>query len=133
MSNEHITWQQRYRIFISCINFIYFADMSKKFRTIYIALLGVIFLFSCVKKQSRKEIEDNLKSAMGTFLNHKPGLDTSRIKFNVLDVSFFENKKGYNCEFKVNMKQKMPDRLLDTVGYMSANISKDFTTVSRKN
>lgn len=109
--------------------------MSKGYRNTYcIAILAIIFLFSCVKKQDRKEVEDNLKAAMGTFLNQKPGLDTSQVKFNVLEVSFFEDKKkGYICEFKVNMKQKMPNRLLDTVGYMSADISKDFTTVTRKN
>lgn len=89
-------------------------------------------MFSCLKKQSRKEVEENLKTAMGLFLNNSPRIDTSSAKFNVQEVSFYESPKGYICEFKVNMKQKMPDRLVDTVGYMSADISKDFKTVTRK-
>jgi len=88
--------------------------------------------FSCIKKTSRKELETELKTAMELSLNHQPRIDTSLIKFKVLEVSYYEGKKVYTCEFKVNMKQKMPDRLIDTVGYMNADISKDFKTVERR-
>jgi len=105
--------------------------MYKKFRTISICLLGVLLMFSCIKKRGRKEIEENLKTAMELSLNHQPRADTSQTKFKVLEVSFYEGPKLYTCEFKVNLKQKMPDRLVDTTGYMKAEISKDFNTVSR--
>jgi hypothetical protein len=105
--------------------------MYKKFRTISICLFGVFLMFSCIKKHGRKEIEENLKTAMELSLNHKPGVDTSLEKFKVLEVSFYEGPKVYTCEFKVNLKQKMPDRLVDTTGFMKADISKDFNTVSR--
>jgi hypothetical protein len=96
------------------------------------ALLAGIFLFSCLKKPAKDEVENNLKKAMGLYLNHRPQIDTSKVKFDVLTVTFFEEPKQYICEFKVNMKQQMPDRSIDTVGYMNANISKDFKVVSRR-
>ncbi len=65
-------------------------------------------------------------------LNHQPKVDPSLTQFKVLEVSFYEGPKVYTCEFKVNMKQKMPDRLVDTVGYMNADVSKDFKTISRR-
>jgi hypothetical protein len=89
-------------------------------------------MFSCIKKTDRKELEADLKTAMELSLNHQPRIDTSQVHFTVLEVSFFEGKKVYNCEFKVNMKQKMPERLVDTIGYMRADISKDFKTVDRR-
>ena len=68
----------------------------------------------------------------GLYLNHRPQIDTSKTKFYVLEVTYYEATRGFICEFKVNMKQQLPDRLVDTVGYMNANISKDFKEVSRK-
>lgn len=106
--------------------------MIKEFRIKTIAVLCGIFLFSCVKKPTKNEVESDLKAAMGLYLNHQPKIDTSKVKFDVLTVTYYEASKGYICEFKVNMKQKMPDRLLDTTGFMNANVSKDFKTVSRK-
>lgn len=105
--------------------------MFKKIRIISTCFLSAILLFSCIKKTSKKDLETDLKTAMELSLNHQPRIDTSKTRFKVLEVSFFEGKKAYNCEFKVNMKQKMPDRLVDTVGYMRADISKDFKTVDR--
>jgi hypothetical protein len=107
--------------------------MLKEFRIIGIVFLSSIILLSCVKKPAKNEVELDLKNAMGLYLNHQPRIDTSKVKFDVLSVTFYEASKGYICEFKVNMKQQLPDRLLDTTGFMNANISKDFKTVSRKN
>jgi hypothetical protein len=97
------------------------------------ALLGGIFLSSCLKKDDRKQTEQNLKTAMDLYLNHQPRIDTSRVKFNVMEVTFFEGKLGFICNFKVNMKEKRDSILTDTTGYMNANISKDFKEVSRRN
>jgi hypothetical protein len=105
--------------------------MLKKFRFLTAALFSGLILISCVKKTSRKDTEDGLKNAMGLYLNHSPKIDTSRVKFNVLEVTYFEDKEYYVCHFKVNMKQERKDRLLDTTGSMSAHISKDFKDVSR--
>jgi len=95
-------------------------------------LLTGVFLISCLKKPAKNEVENNLKTAMGLYLNHQPRIDTSKVKFDVLTVTYYEASKGYICEFKVNMKQQLPDRFVDTVGFMNANISKDFKSVNRK-
>jgi hypothetical protein len=107
--------------------------MYKMIRFIFLTILSGIFCFSCVKKTSKRDTEESLKTAMGLYLNHGPRVDTSRIKFNVLEVAFFEEKMFYVCNFRVNMKQKRDDRLIDTTGSMSANISKDFKDVTRTN
>jgi hypothetical protein len=106
--------------------------MKSKSAVIAIALLGGIFFSSCLKKDNRKQTEENLKTAMDLYLNHQPKIDTSRVKFNVLEVTFFDGKLGYICNFKVNMKEKRDSILTDTTGYMNANISKDFKNVSRR-
>jgi hypothetical protein len=107
--------------------------MNKMIRFIFLAMFSGILFFSCVKKTSKKDTEESLKSAMGQYLNHGPRVDTSRIKFSVLEVAFFEEKMFYVCNFRVNMKQKRDDRLIDTTGSMSANISKDFKDITRTN
>ena len=114
------------------ILFIYFAAMKKKFSTFLLIILSGIFLCSCLKKDSKKQTEENLKTAMDLYLNHQPKIDTSRVKFKVLEVTFFEGKLGYICDFKVNMKEKRDNMLMDTTGYMNANVSKDFKEVSRR-
>jgi hypothetical protein len=105
--------------------------MFKKFRFIFIAVFSGILMLSCLKKTGRKQVEENLEAAMDLFLNHKPGVDTSQVKFNVLSVTFYEDKRIYRCEFRVNMKQKLDGKLKDTTGIMGASISKDFKNVSR--
>jgi hypothetical protein len=105
--------------------------MLKKIRFLTAALFSGLILISCVKKTSRKDTEDGLKNAMGMYLNHSPKIDTSRVKFDVLEVSYFEEKEYYVCHFKVNMKQERNNQLLDTTGLMTAHISKDLKNVSR--
>ncbi len=105
--------------------------MMNLFRPVLIGLFGLLSLVSCLKKQSKKDTVENLKAAMNTYLNHQPQIDTSRVKFQVLEVVFYEEKANYLCEFKVNMKQKTPTRLIDTTGTMNARVSKDFKDISR--
>jgi len=112
--------------------FIYFARMKSTSAVMIIALAGGLFFSSCLKKDSRKQTEENFKTAMDLYLNHQPKIDTSLVKFKVLEVSFYEAEMGYICNFKVNMKEKTDSVLTDTTGYMNANISKDFKDVSRR-
>jgi hypothetical protein len=106
--------------------------MNKNFYLIFLSLSGIFFLGACIKKDSPKQIEENLKISMELSLNHNPRIDTSRVKFKVLEVTYFEAPKGFICEFKVNMKEKRDGELKDTTGMMSANISKDFKNVTRR-
>ncbi|HSZ32695.1 MAG TPA: hypothetical protein VK772_05255 [Puia sp.] len=105
----------------------------KKIKIYSLALFSVLIFFSCAKKWSRKDTETVLKNTMDQYLNHSPKIDSSRVKFKVLDVIYFEEEQYYRCNFQVNMKEKMSDHLLDTTGAMNAKISKDFKTVSRIN
>jgi hypothetical protein len=107
--------------------------MFRIFKIIFPAFILGNFLFSCVKKESKKDVEENLKKAMGLYLNHKPGLDTSRVKFQVLEVAYFEDKMAYICDFKVHMQDKTGEQIKDTTGMMQASISKDYKDVTRKN
>src|ERR1700722_17290300 len=85
--------------------FIYFAGMNKIHGLILIALIGILFS-SCVKKMKKEDVQESLKSAMDLYLNHQPRIDTSGVKFSVLEVIYFEDKSNYICNFKVNMKGK---------------------------
>jgi hypothetical protein len=105
--------------------------MSKNLRYVFIAAISGLLLVSCLKKTGRGQVEDNLKAAMDLFLNHKSGIDSSRLKFTVLGVTYYEDKTVYRCEFKVNMKQKTDRQLKDTTGVMGALITKDFKNVTR--
>jgi hypothetical protein len=125
--NEHIISVHIIKI-ISI--FIYFAGMNKIHGLILIALTGILFS-SCVKKMKKEDVQESLKSAMDLYLNHQPMIDTSGVKFSVLEVIYFEDKSNYICNFKVNMKGKRVNQLFDTTGAMSARISKDFKNVSR--
>jgi hypothetical protein len=80
---------------------------------------------------SKEDVQESLKAAMDLYLNHQPRIDTSRVKFHVLEVIYFEDKTIYLCNFKVDMKEKRINQLFDTTGNMSARISKDFKDVHR--
>ena len=106
--------------------------MKKKISGLFILLFSGMVLFSCVKKDSKKQTEENLKTAFDLFLNHNPKIDTSRVKFKTLEVAYFEANMGYICEFKVNMRERRDTAIIDTVGMMNANVSKDFKDVTRR-
>ena len=95
---------------------------------ISIAFLSV-FSFACVMQNPKPDVEKNLKTAMQTFLYNAVNNDSSKVKYRVQSVVFFDDVKNnvYACEFTVNMIT----RQLDTTGIMRATISKDFKTVKR--
>ena len=90
-----------------------------------VILMGGI---SCKRHLSRTEVENQLKSAMTTFLYKGVKNDSSIIKFVVKSVNYYEDKTFYDCEFVVFNH----DRKHDTTGLMGARISKDFSIVKRK-
>ena len=95
---------------------------------VFIFLLCV-FAFACVMKDSRPELEKNLKTAMQTFLYNTINNDSSNVKYHVEGVIYYDDPRTntYICDFTVNMKTK----LYDTTGVMHATVSKDFKTVKR--
>ena len=98
-----------------------------------ITVLSALLLFSCFHQQSKKEVVENLKTAMDLYLNHDPRIDSSKVKFTVLEVTYSETPKYYNCNFKVNLKDQTSGIVKDTTGIMVASISRDFKDVSRRN
>lgn len=93
-----------------------------------LACLFLLSVIACQKKPKPAEIEQHLKKAMSAFLYESVNNDSSRVKFEVKEVIFFEETDGYECEFKVNMVQAGKD----TLGVMKAMVTKDFAKVSRK-
>ena len=95
--------------------------------------IGCIFLLTlgCKRKLTPDEVRTELKQAMLHHLQKGSNFDSSKVHFKILDVFYFEDRKVYNCEFRVGMK--IPEKNLDTVGVMTANITKNFDSVYRKN
>jgi nitrate/nitrite-specific signal transduction histidine kinase len=93
---------------------------------LFLALL--LFLFACKRKLTPSELQTELKKAMLNYLQNQQGYDSSTIRFDVMDVSYFEDVKVYDCEFKVKLTQNGHD----TTGIMTSTISKDFSKVKRK-
>ena len=103
--------------------------MGNKFKLLVLTVAVLLISTSCARKTSTADLEANLKAAMARSLNSDPDIDSTKVKFTVLGVSYYEEKNTYACEFKVNMKT--PN--IDTTGMMSANVSKDFVHILRKN
>lgn len=94
------------------------------------ALLMVSLLCACVRQHADtpEEKKEKLMAAMQDFLYKSINYDSSKVKYHVLDVLYFEANAVYDCEYKVNMRTAT----LDTTGTMSARVSKDMKTVVRK-
>jgi hypothetical protein len=95
------------------------------------AIIFALLLFagmSCKRKLSRSDVEIQLKSAMHEFLIRRPNYDSTKLKYEVQKVYFYEDKTAYDCEFVVHMWVNG----YDTSGVMTASISKDFSSVKRK-
>ena len=92
------------------------------------ALFFTLILAACNANPSPDELKTKLSSTMTNFLYKNINYDSVKTKFRVLEVSYYDDKENYDCNFKVLMQEKGRK---DTVGYMFAFISKDFKTVKR--
>jgi len=94
------------------------------------AILLLCCALACKHKtgETRKELEQKLASTFTAFLYQGINNDSSRIKYNVTETIYFENPNDYVCEFKVHMRTPTAD----TIGMMSARISKDMQKVFRR-
>lgn len=66
---------------------------------------------------------------MTEFLQKEQGSDGPPLNFKMVDVSYFEEASYYNCEFTVRLSR--PDGT-DTTGIIKGRISKDFSTVTKR-
>ncbi|MCW3086762.1 MAG: hypothetical protein JWQ78_148 [Sediminibacterium sp.] len=110
-------------------SFVSFLIINPNYCAMQKILLFVLLLlaFACRKKYTHEEVEEKLKKAMTASLYKHIDNDSSRVKYRIEQVFFYEEAKFFDCEFKVNMKQ----RGHDTIGVMKAMISKDFSKVDR--
>lgn len=94
------------------------------------ALLLVSLLCACVRQHvdTPEETKAKLMAAMQDFLYKGVNYDSSRVKFHVEDVIYYETQPFYECEFKVHLHNPT----LDTTGIMKARIGKDMKSVARK-
>jgi hypothetical protein len=95
-------------------------------------VIGCILLLTiaCKRNLSPQQTQDNLKQAWLSFLQHGPHFDSSKAKFEIVNLTYFEDSAFYVCEFKVRLK--IPSQGIDTLGIMNGTISKDFSDVHRK-
>ena len=86
----------------------------------------VVLAAGCKEKRlSPAQLENKLMKTMNNYLD-KNG--NANVKFTVKSVVFYPEKDFYLCEFRVNMQ----GNTIDTIGTMTATISKDFNTVKRR-
>jgi hypothetical protein len=83
----------------------------------------------CQRKLSAAEIKQNLEKAMTGYLQKQQRPGTPPLKFEMVDVAYFEDENNYLCDFKVKLYR--PDGS-DTTGIIRGKISKDFSTVSKR-
>ena len=89
--------------------------------------LLLLSTIACRKKYTRSEIESELSNAMLRSLYEKVDNDSSRVKYRVQQVYYFEEPNSFDCEFRV----KMLVNGHDTTGVMKATIDKKFSKVTR--
>jgi len=102
---------------------MYYRQLAAAFLCIFLGL-GI----GCKRNMTRAELETQLMAAMSNSLNKQVNFDTTKAKFDVKSVTFFEEKTYYDCEFMVRLRRPG----YDTTGGMAAKISKDFASVNRK-
>lgn len=92
-----------------------------------------ILLFSCTQKNHAEDINQQLKSAMESYLSADPH-SKDKFQYDVKEVTFFEESTYYICEFKVHMKtaaNALNTPKVDTTGGMKVRIDKNFKVISR--
>ena len=90
-------------------------------------LLFFLTLTACARHLSHSDVEKQLKKAMLHSLETAKGYDPAKMKFEVMDVTYFEDPAFYICDFQVRLHQNGGD----TTGIMHGTVSKDFNTVHR--
>ena len=113
------------------LNKAYLAIQNKlTMKTIHFFLItSLLTVPGCQRHLSPAEVKDNLEKAMAAYLIEQQGGDTSRLKFKMEDVNYFEDKDFYECEFSVRLFRQGG---ADTTGLIKGRVSKDFSKVTKK-
>ena len=99
-----------------------------KQKVLLIACL-LVAMTACKHKSTADQVKENLEKTMTDYLTNRRPQGAPPLKFQVLDVIYYEDVKNnqYDCEFKVKLYR--PDGT-DTTGMVKGKISKDFSRVS---
>jgi hypothetical protein len=94
-----------------------------------VVLIGCLLLAmtACKRKLTDDQIKENLEKTMTEYLINRRPPGAPPLKFQVLDVLYYEDVNQYDCEFKIKLFR--PDGT-DTTGMVKGKISKDFSKVS---
>ena len=95
----------------------------------FLVAFSLILGISCKRNLSPAEVKDNLEKAMASHLIEEQGGDTTRLKFKMVDVNYFEDKDFYECEFTVRLLRQDGR---DTTGLVKGRVSKDFSKVTKR-
>jgi len=96
--------------------------------TLYALILITGLGAGCKRPIASVDTTQELKKTMAAFLREKVGPDSLKVKYDVKEVTYFEDTSYFECEFIVHMTTQS----VDTTGVMRARVSKDFKTVTRK-
>jgi hypothetical protein len=94
------------------------------------ALLAAFLLLAsiaCKRKSSAEQVKERLEKTMTDYLQNRRAPGAPPLKFEVLDVIYYEEPNQYDCEFKIKLYR--PNGT-DTTGMVKGKVSKDFTKIS---
>lgn len=100
---------------------------------IFMKKITAILLLCCALACKHKgadtpaELEQKLMSVFKTYLYQAKNNDSSTVKYDVVNVVYYEEPGDYICDFKVHMRAGASD----TTGTMRARVSKDLLNVAR--
>ena len=103
---------------------IIFIIMKQKVLIIACLLLAMT---ACKRRLTTDQVKENLEKTMTDFLENRRPQGAPPLKFQVLDVIYYEDVNQYDCEFKIKLYR--PDGT-DTTGMVKGKVSKDFSKVS---
>ena len=94
---------------------------------LFFVCLAVLIVSCKAKVKPDETVQARLETAMRQFLYNSVNNDSTKVKYTMQGVNYYEEKNSYDCEFTVRMQLKN----VDTVGVMRANITKDYKRVRR--
>jgi len=97
--------------------------------THFLLLIALGSGLSCKRKLSPAEVKVNLEKAMANYLKKEQEDLSSTLRFEMVDVDYFEDREFYDCEFKVRL---LRDGGKDTTGVIKSKITKDFSKVTKR-
>ncbi len=92
-------------------------------------LCGLLTLAAaCGNSSGNTDPREQLKVAFVESLYKAINYDSSKVRYRVDEVIYYEDTKYYDCQFKLTMFRK---GFTDTTGSVWAYVSKDFKEVKR--